>query len=155
MTGKVVALFLQDAHGERPRAVSQARALLEQGLEGDLHGKRHPGNPRQVLLVDAGDLAPLGLQPGDLREQITVDMPDLMSLPWGAQLEVGEAVLEISGECEPCSRIGVLLDHPDRAAFRWSLEGHRGMLAGVVQLHGLGRIAVGDQVRVLEPTQTS
>lgn len=155
MQGKVLALFLQAAHGERPRAVAQATALLGRGLEGDLHGKRLSGDPRQVLLVDAGDLALLGLKPGDLREQIVVDLPGLMALPLGARLEVGEVVLEIGGECEPCTHIGELLGRPDRSAFRRDLVGHRGMLVRVVQLHGGGRIAVGDPVRVVETAAAS
>ena len=70
--GQVVALFQMTAHGSRPRPVTDVKALVDRGLEGDLHSDGLPGKARQVLLVDAGDLSTLGLEPGDLREQITV-----------------------------------------------------------------------------------
>ena len=149
--GEVVALFDQQEKGEQPRAVAEATALPGRGLAGDMHAARQPGSRRQVLLVDQGDLSLLGLKPGDLREQITVRMPGLMGLPSGARLTVGEAVLEITGVCEPCTRIGGLLGRTDPETFRQELVGHRGMVATVTEVHGTGRIRVGDRVSASPP----
>lgn len=150
--GEVVALFLLEQHGAPLRPVAQATAIVQQGLAGDLHSGGKPGRSRQVLLMDAADLALMGLKPGELREQITVRMEGLMALSPSARLQVGEAVLEIGGPCEPCTHIGELLRQPDREAFRVALIGHRGMLARVVEVRGAGRIRVGDAVRPLAPT---
>jgi len=145
-TGEVLHLFLLEKRGARPRPVRQATAMLEQGLAGDLHSAGKAGRSRQVLLVEAGDLAHMGLTPGDLREQITVRMPGLMALPAGARLMVGEATLEVAGPCEPCAHIGDLLGRPDREAFRLELVGRRGVLARVVEVRGAGAVRVGDPV---------
>ncbi|HEX2032447.1 MAG TPA: MOSC domain-containing protein, partial [Actinomycetota bacterium] len=61
----------------------------DRGIEGDVHAGRR--GKRQVLLVDATDLEAVGLRPGDLREQVTVDLPGLMALPAGTSLAVGDA----------------------------------------------------------------
>lgn len=102
------------------------------GLEGDRHAGREDGK-RQVLLVEAGDLRDLGLSPGDLREQMTVDLPGLMALSEGTRLRVGEALLELTGVCDPCTHIGEHVGVEDPEAFRRTLVGRRGMLARVVR----------------------
>jgi MOSC domain-containing protein YiiM len=146
--GKVVALFLHEAHGAPPRSVEDAIAITDRGLQGDSHARSPSGGSRQVLVVSVDDLAAVGLQPGNLREQITVDLPGLMDLPPGTLLEIGEAALRITRDCEPCTHIGELLERPDRDGFRRALTGHRGMLAKVEQVSSDGRVAVGDPVRV-------
>ncbi len=153
--GTVAGIFLRDGHGKTPRPVSQANAVLQHGLAGDFNGKRPEEGWRQVLLVDRGDLESLGLKPGDLREQITVDLPGLMLLPGGARLEAGDVVLEITRDCEPCTRIGPLIGRKDAEAFRRTLIGRRGMFARVAEVRGAARIAVGDAVRVLAPAPGS
>jgi MOSC domain-containing protein YiiM len=114
------------------------------GLEGDRHAGREEGK-RQVLLAEAGDLRDLGLDPGDLREQVTLDLPGLMSLDEGTRLRVGEAVLELTGVCEPCTHIGEHIGGEDPEALRRRLVGRRGMLARVV---GEGPIRREDPVEV-------
>ena len=116
------------------------------GLEGDRHAGREEAK-RQVLLVEAGDLRDLGLAPGDLREQVTVDLPGLMALPEGTRLRIGQADLELSGVCEPCTHIGEHVGVSDPEAFRQRLVGRRGMLARVV---GEGVVRRGDPVEVEE-----
>ena len=144
MNGRVVSIQLLQAHGQPPRAVPAAVAVPGQGLEGDLHGKTREDGKRQVLLMDTETLDALGLSPGDLRDQLTLDLPGLQRLPSGTLLRVGEAELELSGPCEPCTHIGELLGKEDREAFRGSLVGRRGVLARVVAVTGEGRIRVGD-----------
>lgn len=145
--GTVVALHLVRSHGQRPQSVPQATATVGRGLNGDLHGKtRTPGSRRQVLIVDRADLLRLGLQPGDLREQITVDLPDLNALPAGTLLRIGAVTCELTGLCEPCTHIGGLVGVDDPRAFQDTLIGRRGQLARVTAVEGNGTIRVGDPV---------
>jgi len=150
--GRVVGLFLLKEHGQPPQAVASATAILDQGIEGDLHGQGRPGWRRQVLIAAQEDLPLFDLKPGDLREQITVSMPGLMGLPFGARLKIGEAVFSITGTCEPCLHLGALVEKPDREAFRRAVMGHRGMLAKIVQVEGEARIRMGDAVELLYPS---
>jgi MOSC domain-containing protein YiiM len=149
VNGSVVSIQLLQAHGEPLRPVPETIAVPGRGLEGDLHGKTREDGRRQVLLVEARSLQAMGLSPGDLREQITVDLPGLHGFPLGTRLRVGKAELELSGPCEPCHHIGELLGLEDRETFRQSLEGRRGVLARVVSVAGDGRIRVGDPAEVL------
>lgn len=129
--GRVVSLQVKRRHWEPLEPVDAVRAT-RLGLEGDHHAGRD-GGKRQVLMVEAGDLQGLGLSPGDLREQVTVDLPGLMVLAEGTRLRVGEAILELTGVCEPCTHIGEHVGVEDHEGFRQTLEGRRGMLARVVR----------------------
>jgi MOSC domain-containing protein YiiM len=143
--GRVVSLQLKTRHWGPLEAVDSVTATPV-GLDGDRHAGRR-GGKRQVLLAESGDLRHVGLAPGELREQVTVDLPGLMRLGAGSRLRVGEAVLEVTGPCEPCTHIGEHVGVEDREAFRRSLVGRRGMLATVV---GEGTIRLGDPVEVQE-----
>jgi hypothetical protein len=59
-------------------------------------------------------------------------------------VRVGEAVLEITGECHPCSRMEDL-----RPGLRETLGGQRGMLARVAKG---GTLRVGDAITVEVPS---
>lgn len=149
MNGRVLSLQLLASHGTPPRPVSQARALVGRGLDGDIHGKAKPDSRRQVLIVERATLVAMGLQPGDLREQITVEFPSLETLPVGTLLRAGDVTFELSGACEPCTHIGALNGVPDAEAFRSALDGRRGQLARVTAVEGEGHIRVGDPIAVL------
>ncbi len=147
-SGRVIGIHILGVHGERPQTRTEVRAMIGQGLEGDLHGKgRAAGTGRQVLVMDLQTLEAAGLRPGDLREQITVDFAPLETLPVGTQLYVGGVILELTGPCEPCTHIGKLNGRPDTVEFKKSLEGRRGLLAKVVAVEGDGLIRLGDPVR--------
>lgn len=148
-TGKVISLHILAEHRERPEAVKQVTALVDHGLVGDVHGKKKAGSRRQVLIVDRATLDTLGLRPGDLREQITIEFPTLETLPAGTLLRVGQVTCELSGPCEPCTHIGNLLGVPDAVAFQQDLQGRRGQLARIVAVEGAGIIRVGDPVATL------
>jgi MOSC domain-containing protein YiiM len=140
-SGRVVSLQLKREHWEPLVPVDQI-SLSEEGIDGDRHAGRAEGK-RQILLTDAGDLRDLDLNPGDLREQVTVELPGLMALPEGTRLRLGTAVVELTGECGPCTHIGEHVGVEDSEAFRQRLEGRRGVLARVSEP---GAIRVGDPV---------
>jgi len=128
---------------------AEVTAIVDAGIDGDIHSHKAKGR-RQVLLVDLGVLQAAGLTPGALREQITVNFPELDLLPVGTPLRVGQVTLEVTGPCEPCTHIGKLAGVADPAAFQASLDGRRGILARVIGIEGDGKIRVGDAVAVAD-----
>jgi MOSC domain-containing protein YiiM len=114
------------------------RALAGQGIEGCAHA-----NPpkREVLFVSKEHLDSVGVEPGAIRENLTVEGDDVQSWPVGQQVRVGEALFEITMVCDPCHRMDELRD-----GLRAELEDKRGMLARVVES---GEIAVGDTVELV------
>jgi MOSC domain-containing protein YiiM len=117
--------------------LERARAIAGHGLEGCAHA-----NPpkREVLLVSKEHLDGLGLEPGAIRENVTVEGADVQAWEVGTRVRAGEALLEITMVCDPCHRMDELRD-----GLRAQLEGKRGMLARVVEG---GEIAVGDPVEL-------
>lgn len=146
--GKVVSLQVVPGNHATAEHRDVVTAAPGKGIEGDWHFHR---GDRAVLLMDRGDLLDLDLRPGDLREQITLDLGDLMSLPPGTRLRLGQATLELTKVCEPCTHIGEHVGVDDVESFRDRLKGRRGMLARVVGVEGDGRIRVGDGVEVKRP----
>jgi MOSC domain-containing protein YiiM len=115
------------------------------GIEGDSHAERVK---RAVVVVDRSTHVALGLQPGDLREQITVEgLPGISLLAPDTEIRVGGITLRVNGEAEPCTHIGEMLDVPDVLEFQATLAGRRGAICTVVAVDGPAR--VGDSVKLL------
>jgi len=114
-------------------------AIAGHGFEGCAHA-----NPpkREVLFVSRQHLDALELEPGAIRENLTVDGLDVQGWPVGQRVRVGEALFEITMVCDPCHKMDALRD-----GLRTQLEGRRGMLATVVEG---GEVAVGDSVELVE-----
>jgi MOSC domain-containing protein YiiM len=135
----VAGLFVSPGRGS---GVSEPRervlAIESQGIEGCAHG-----NPprREVLLASKEHLDAVGVEPGAIRENVTVDGADVHSWPVGQRVKVGEAVFEVTMVCDPCHRMDEL-----REGLRSEIDGKRGMLAHVVEG---GEIAVGDAIELL------
>ncbi len=138
MSATVVSLQTCPASRAPMERIESVRAIQDQGLEGDRHGK--PGDARQVLLMDAETLEEFGLTPGAVKENITTRGIELASLEPGARLRIGGVTLEIAKACTPCSRMDEI-----RPGLRTALEGKRGMLARVVEG---GEMRVGDAITV-------
>ena len=123
----------------RSVAHERRRATAGEGLEGCAHA-----NPpmREVLFVSTDHLDSVGVEPGAIRENLTVEGADVQEWPIGQRVQVGdEAVFEITMVCDPCARMDALRD-----GLRAELEGKRGMLAKIVES---GEVAVGDPVELL------
>ena len=85
---KVVSLQVHEGHGKPMRAVVEVHARVGGGIEGDSHVDR---TKRAVTVVDLSTHESVGVKPGDLREQITVEgLPTLGDLAEGTQLRIGE-----------------------------------------------------------------
>jgi MOSC domain-containing protein YiiM len=120
-------------------AQERVRAVADHGLDGCAHAR--PGGKRQVLFASTEHLEAVGVDPGRIRENFTVDGADVQAWPVGQRLRVGEAVFELTMVCDPCERMEAI-----RPGLRQELEGRRGMFARVVEG---GEVAVGDQIEPL------
>ena len=135
----VAGLFVSPARDSgRSEPRERVRALEGHGLEGCAHA-----NPprREVLLASQEHLEAVGVEPGAIRENITVAGGDVQQWPVGQRVRVGEALMEITMVCDPCRRMDELRD-----GLRAELDGRRGMLAHVVEG---GEIALGDPVELV------
>ncbi|MBA3401406.1 MAG: MOSC domain-containing protein [Actinobacteria bacterium] len=132
----VTGLFVSPGRKSgRSEARMRVLAIENQGLEGCAHG-----NPprREVLLVSKEHLDAVGVAPGAIRENVTVEGADVQSWRVGQHVKVGGALLEITMVCDPCHRMDEL-----REGLRAELDDKRGMLAHVVEG---GEIALGDPI---------
>ncbi|HSV57612.1 MAG TPA: MOSC domain-containing protein [Variovorax sp.] len=154
--GRLEAILLRPACRAAMRSVLQVVALPGLGLEGDRSALRAPGagSKRQVTLIQAehlpviAALAGLAAVPAELlRRNLVVAGLNLLAArslfgDQRLQLSIGaEVVLEISGPCEPCSRMEESLGPGGYNAVR----GHGGVTARVL---AVGLIRVGDAVTV-------
>ena len=143
---KVVALQLHEGHGKPMRSVHEAHARVGGGIEGDSHVGR---TKRAVTVVNLSTHESVGVKPGDLREQITVDgLPKLGDLEAGTLLRVGAITLLVNGPCDPCTHIGEMNGVADPKEFQSMLDGRRGLVCNVVVADG--PVRVGDEVSVME-----
>lgn len=103
--GKIVAVCTSEKKGMRKKNVGQGVLLADFGLEGDAHGG--PWH-RQVSLLAMESIEKmrgkgLDVHPGDFAENLTTEGIELVSLPIGTRLKIGEAsigeVTQIGKEC--------------------------------------------------------
>jgi MOSC domain-containing protein YiiM len=143
---QVVSVQLHEGHGKPMRAVREAPVRVGGGIEGDSHVHR---SKRAVTVVDRSTHDAVGVKPGDLREQITVEgLPSLGSLAEGTLLQIGAITLRVNGSCDPCTHIGQMNGIADPNEFQSMLEGRRGLVCNVVAADG--PVRVGDPVSVME-----
>jgi MOSC domain-containing protein YiiM len=151
--GRLDAILLRPARRAAVQSVEEAVVLEGHGLEGDRSSKAaHSGGRRQVTLVQAEHLpviaslcALASLAPEVLRRNLVVSGLNLLAArslfsDQPLVLGIGDSVLlEISGPCEPCSRMEEALGAGGYNAVR----GHGGVTARV--LRG-GVVRMGDAV---------
>jgi MOSC domain-containing protein YiiM len=122
----------------RSVAHDRLQAIVGQGMEGCAHA-----NPprREVLFASLEHLKSVGVEPGSIRENLTVKGADVQQWPVGQRVRAGQAIFEITMVCDPCKRMDDL-----RQGLRAELDNKRGMLARVVES---GEVAVGDEIELL------
>ncbi len=136
--GKVVSLQLSVGH-RQPMASQERVTVTSGGLEGDRH--RNVRSFRQILLMEKEILDELSLSPGIIRENVTIEGLAIHGLQPGELVRLGEdVVLEVTGLCEPCSRMDEI-----RPGLQATLDQRRGVLTRVVEG---GEVGLGDGVVV-------
>ena len=150
--GSVHWLGIRPKRKEPLLAVEQVEALTLKCLAGD-HFSGSVSSKRQVTLIQYEHVLAIAsimnmpnLSPGLLRRNIVVKGINLRSLK-DKQFWVGDALLEYTGECHPCSRMEENLGDGGYNAVR----GHGGITARI--LNG-GTIKLNDVVK-MNPTQPS
>ena len=145
--GRVVWIGVRPASRQPVRPVEHTYARMGAGLDGDRYQGR-PESKRQVTLIQAEHLQAVAsylgkdhLDPALVRRNIVVSGINLLALK-DKTFRVGEAVLEYTGECHPCSRMEEILGTGGYNAMRQ----HGGITARV--LHE-GAIHLGDPVEVV------
>ncbi len=148
--GRVERLLVREARRGRVLDLTEAEAVEGRGLRGDHIAERErplsgAGAARQVTLIQAEHLPVVAalagldsLDAGVLRRNLVVSGVNVLALR-ERRFRVGEAVLEGTGPCHPCSRMEEELGEGGYNAVR----GHGGITARVVKG---GVIRVGDAV---------
>ena len=143
--GTVAWIGLRPARRVAMRAETEALLAAGKGLVGDRYA--NAGGARQLTLIAAESLATIAshlgrdaVAPHELRRNIIVRGINLLALK-GRRFRIGDALLEASGECHPCSRMEEVFGPGGYNAVR----GLGGITARVIES---GTIAIGD---VVEP----
>lgn len=170
LEGVVVAVSRSATHSMSKTNQASIRLLPGIGVEGDAHAgptvkhrsrvARDPNQPnlRQVHLIHAelhDELVGLGfeVEPGRMGENVTTRGLDLLALPTGTRLHLGEsAVVEVTGLRNPCSQLngiqpGLMASTLDRDE-AGNLIRKAGVMAVVVSG---GEVRPGDAIRVELP----
>ncbi|WP_137719728.1 MOSC domain-containing protein [Methylobacillus flagellatus] len=152
-------LILLRPERRRPVLIAESvQAIAGAGLQGDrmaANPSRHAGgSKRQVTLIQAEHLPAIAaflgqaeVDPRLLRRNLLVSGLNLLAArslfeDQPLRLQVGQALLEITGPCEPCSHMEEVLGSGGYNAMR----GHGGLNARIVQG---GTLRCGDVVRCL------
>ena len=172
MTGSVIAVASDDAHRFSKPVRASIRLLEGLGVEGDAHAgmtvkhrsrvKQNPNQPnlRQVHLIH-GELhdelrgAGFDIAPGAMGENVTTRGVDLLGLPVGARLRLGdEAVVEVTGLRNPCWQLDGFQPRLMQAVLGRDEDGGLVLKAGVmaVVLTG-GQVRPGDPIAVELPSE--
>ena len=167
----VVSVASSGTHGFSKQVRPAIRLLAGLGVADDAHQgvtvkhrsrvARDPTQPnqRQVHLVQADlftELAAKGFTvgPGDIGENVLTEGLDLLGLPRGTRLRLGEALVEVTGLRNPCKQLddfrpGLMAATLDREA-AGGLVRKAGVMA-VVLVGGTGR--PGDAIGVELPAR--
>ncbi len=106
MIGKIVSINISEKKGVRKKPAPMAALKTEYGIEGDAHASS--AWHRQVSLLAVESIKKmqdkgLDVKPGDFAENITTEGIDLLSLPIGTHLTIGEGIkVEVSQIGKEC-----------------------------------------------------
>jgi MOSC domain-containing protein YiiM len=172
MNGLVTAVSCSATHTFSKENQSSIRLLAGLGVEGDAHlGEtvkhrsrvaQDPTQPnlRQVHLIHAelhDELREAGfnISAGQMGENITTRGVDLLGLPVGALLYLGEnAVVEVTGLRNPCAQLNGLQPGLMAAVLNRDAQGNLIRKAGIMGIVLVGgEVRSGDAIRVELPPE--
>lgn len=170
MDGIVTAVSRSAAHTFRKSNQDCVRLVAGQGVEGDAHRGEtvkhrsrvaqnpHQPNLRQVHLIHEelfDELRPAGfdVSAGQMGENVTTRGVDLLALPAGARLHLGETtVIEVTGLRNPCAQLDGLQPGLMAATLGRDAENNLVRKAGVMGIVVAGgELRPGDPIRVELP----
>lgn len=106
MTGQIVSINISDKKGVRKKPVSEAFIKANHGIDGDAHASSTWHRQVSLLALESiKKMQSLGLdvKPGDFAENITTEGINLLCLPLGTRIELGDNVIgevsQIGKEC--------------------------------------------------------
>ncbi|MDB4371081.1 MOSC domain-containing protein [Mariniblastus sp.] len=144
--GKVEWIGVRPGRREPLNVLPSVDVSME-GLVGDRY-RGKAGGPRMVTLIQQEHIATVesilkieAIDPGVLRRNVVVSGINLQALK-KRRIQIGGAILEVTGNCPPCSRMEENLGGGGYNAMR----GHGGVTATVIQE---GTIHCGDSVMCL------
>lgn len=167
--GQVISVSLDRRHRFSKAAVTEITLVAGEGVAGDAHcgvtvkhrsrARFNPALPnlRQVHLIHAelfDELAAKGFSvgPAELGENITTSGIDLLGLPTGARLSIGDAVIEITGLRNPCIQMDRFQDGLMQASLERDAEGNLVRKAGIMGIVVTGgAVRPGDAIAVTLP----
>jgi len=147
MMAKVVSVGISEKKGTRKDTVASGNLKREYGLVGDAHADS--SSHRQVSLLAQESIEKMRhrgfkVGPGDFAENLTCEGIDLVALPVGSRIMVGNTVvLEISQIGKEC--------HTGCAVFKQAgicIMPNEGIFARVIEE---GTVNAGDDITILEP----
>ena len=172
MSGEVTAVSRSAMHTVSKRNESSIRLLAGLGVDGDAHAGvtvKHrsrvaltPNKPnlRQVHLMheefhDELRRSGFSVQPGLLGENVTTRGVDLLGLPTGARLQLGDtAVVEVTGLRNPCTQLDGIEAGLMVATLERDENGNLIRKAGVMGIVlADGDVRPGDPIRVELPPE--
>jgi MOSC domain-containing protein YiiM len=168
----VAAVSRDDRHAFSKPVRESIRLVAGLGVEGDAHAgqsvqhlsriARDPSAPnlRQVHLIHAELHDELGLRgyrvaPGDMGENVTTRGIDLLSLPAGTRLRLGQdAVVEVTGLRNPCVQLDGFQHGLMKAVLDRDEDGRLVRKAGVMAIVLVGgQVMAGDRIDVVYPPE--
>ena len=171
-SGIVTAVSKSQTHSFSKPVLESIMLLAGLGVEGDAHlGKtvkhrsrvaRDPSQPnlRQVHLIHSElheELATKGfdVKAGDMGENITTRGIDLLGLPRGARLAMGEeAIVEVTGLRNPCPQLNDFQDGLMEAVLDKAEDGSLIRKAGIMSIVIAGGVVKpGDKIKVNLPAE--
>ncbi len=168
----VVAVSRSGEHGPHKAVCSSIRLIAGQGVEGDAHlgettqhRSRAANDPtlpnlRQVHLI-ASELhaelqgAGFEVKPGEMGENVTTSGIDLLRLPVGTRMRLGEtAIIEITGLRNPCRQLDGVQPGLMEATLDRDEEGRLLRKAGVMAIVlASGEVRAGDPIEIERPPE--
>ncbi len=101
---EVVAVCISENKGERKKPVKQVELRVDHGIVGDAHAGDWHRQISLLALESIEKMRQMGLDvtTGDFAENITTSGIDLVALPVGTKLQIGETLLEVTQIGKEC-----------------------------------------------------
>ncbi|MEP3893579.1 MAG: MOSC domain-containing protein [Litorimonas sp.] len=168
MPNPTVIAVASDANHNITKPIRDSIALIAgYGVEGDAHAgtkiqhrydkRKNPDAPnlRQVHLMHSElfeQVEALGLdvEPGQMGENITTRDIDILNLPRGTRLQIGDAIIEITGLRNPCKYLNEIAPGLMKACIAKHDDGAIFPQSGVMGIVlASGKVRAGDEIHII------